>query len=107
MCLAKKHLHLGDLTRLVVPSQDRDSVLEAHFQCDEQSDSLDTIVATIDVIAHKKIVCVGGLPTDLEKLAKIVELTVDVTADSDRGTHLLHVRLVDQDFLGLHTTVRQ
>ena len=97
----KDDLHLGDLARLVVASENSDSVLEADFEGDKQGNSLDTVVAAIDVIAHEKVVGVGWLATDLEKLAEIMELAVDVTANSDRRANLLHVRLVYQDFLGL------
>jgi len=94
-------VYLSDLARLVVASENSDSVLEADFEGDKQGDSLDTVVAAIDVIAHEKVVCVGRLATDLEKFAEIMELAVDVTANSDRRANLLHVRLVYQDFLGL------
>ena len=84
-------VHLGDLTRLVVASQDGDSVLVADLERDKQSDGLDTIIPAIDVIAHEQVVCVGRLTTDLEELKQIVELAVDIAADSHRHAHLLHV----------------
>ena len=34
-------LHLGDLSALVVTSENSDSVLEADLECDEESDGLD------------------------------------------------------------------
>ena len=85
------YLHLGDLTRLVVASENSDSVLKAHLECDEQSDCLDTVVAAIHVVAHKEVVRVGRLPSNLEKLAQIMELAVNVAANSHWRTHLLHV----------------
>ena len=75
----------------MVSSEDSDSVLEAHLKGDKQSDGLDGVVATINVVTHEQIVGVGGLATNLEKLAQIVELTVDITTDSHGGAHLLHV----------------
>lgn len=50
----------------MVASQDSDSVLIADFECDKKSDSLDTVVAAIDVVTHEQIVRVGGLPSNLE-----------------------------------------
>ena len=94
-------VHLGDLARLVVASQDRDSVWEADLERDEQGDCLDTIIAAVDVITHEQIVRCRRLTTDLEEFKQIVELAVDVAADSHRHAHLLHVRLVDQDLLRL------
>ena len=86
----------------MVTAENGDSVREAHLESNKKCDSLNTIVTTVDVIAHEKVVGVGRLSTNLEELAKIVELTVDVTANSHRCAYLLHVRLVDQNFLGLH-----
>ena len=80
-----------DLSALVVATQDRDSVLVAYFQCDEQSDCLDTVVAAIDVVAHEEVVGVRGLSANLEQLAQVVELAMDVTADRHRRTYLLHI----------------
>ena len=101
-CLSKHHyLHLCDLSALVVASQNRNSILEAYFQCNQQSDCLDTVVATIDVVTHEQVVGIGRLTANLEKLTQVVELTMNVTADGDRCTHLLHVWLIDQDFFGL------
>ena len=90
----------------MVATQDRNSVLEADFQCDEQSDCLDAVVAAIDIVAHEEVVCVRGLSANLEQLAQVVELAMDVTADRHRRTHLLHVRLVDQDFFRLQASNR-
>jgi hypothetical protein len=39
--------------------------------------------------------------TNLEEFFQIVELTVDVSANRDRGSHLLHVRFLNQNFLCL------
>ena len=75
----------------MVASEDSDSVLEAHLECDEQSDSLDTVVAAIDVVTHEEVVRVWGLPTNLEQLTQVMELAMNVTADCHWGTHLLHV----------------
>ena len=86
----------------MVTAENGDSVGEAHLESDKKGDSLNTIITTVDVIAHEEIVGVGRLTTNLEEFAKIVELTVDVTANSHGRAYLLHVRLVDQNFLSLH-----
>ena len=82
---------MGDLSALVVASEDGKSILEADLQCDEKSYSLDRVVATVDVIAHEQVVRVGWLSTNFEELSKVMELAVDVSADGDRSTHLLDV----------------
>ncbi len=85
------YLHLCDLSALVVTSENGDSILEAHLKSDQKRDSLDRVVATIDVVTHKEVVGVGRLSSNLEELAQIMELTVNVTADGHWGAHLLHV----------------
>lgn len=47
---------LGDLSTLMIASQNRDSVLEAHLQADQECDRLHAIVAPVDVVTHKQIV---------------------------------------------------
>ena len=91
LVLMSADLHLCDLSALVVATQDRNSVLEAYFQCDEQSDCLDAVVAAIDVVAHEEVVGVRGLSANLEQLAQVVELAMNVTADRHRRAYLLHV----------------
>ena len=85
----------------MVTSKDGDSVREAHFKGDKESDSLNGVVAAIDVVTHEKIVSVGRLTSNLEQFSQVVELAVNITADGDGSTHLLHVGLVDQDLFRL------
>ena len=49
---------LGDLLALMITSQNGDSVWVPDFECDEQSDSLNRVVTSINVIPHEKIVVV-------------------------------------------------
>ena len=99
--LVVEAIHLGDLATLVIAAQDRDSVSESHLQTDEQSDSLDRVVASVDVVTHEEVVRVRRATSDLEELHKIVELAVHVSTDSDWAADGLHVALLKQDFLCL------
>ena len=94
---------MSDLSAFVVSSKDSKSILKADLESDEESDSLDGVVAAIDVVTHEEVVGVGRLTTNLKELSQVVELTVNVTADRDWSTDLLDVRLVNEDFLGLNT----
>ena len=47
------NLHLGDLSALVVASENGKSILEADLQSNEKGNSLDWVVATVDIIAHE------------------------------------------------------
>ena len=87
----------------MVTSQNSDSVLEADLKGNQEGHSLNRVVATIDVVTHEEVVSVRGLSSDLEQLAQVVELSVDVTADGHGGAHLLHVRLVYQNFFCLQS----
>ena len=49
--LVVEAVHLCDLTRLVVASEDGDALRVADFESDEEGDSLDGEVSTIDVVA--------------------------------------------------------
>ena len=87
----------------MVASKDGESVFEADFQRNEESYSLDRVVATVNIIAHEQVVGVGRLSANLEQLSEVVELSMDVSADGDWSTDLLDVRFVNKDFFSLNT----
>lgn len=120
--LVVKAVHLGDLSRFVVPAEDRDPVAVPHLERDEERDGLDRVVPSVDIVAHEQVVGVGRVATDPEEFRQVVllsqrgkgsavlvrsplgsggrtdELTVNVTADSHGASDRLNVRLFDQDF---------
>jgi len=75
----------------VVTSEDSDSLLKADLEGDEQSDGLDGVVSTIDVVTHEEVVSLGRMATNLEELAQVMELSMDITTDGHWGAHFLHV----------------
>ncbi len=84
----------------MVASQDGQSVLEADLERDQQGYSFHRIVAPVHIVTHKQVVCVRRRAacqikrcthTYSEEFFQVVELSVDVAADSDRSAHLLHV----------------
>ena len=89
-----KYLHLGNLSALVVSSQDGYSVSEAHLKGNKKSHGLNRVVSAINIISHEQIVGVGRLATDSEQFAQVAELSVDVAADCYRCAYFLHVRLI-------------
>jgi len=99
--LVVEAVDLGDLPGLVVPSQNGHSVLEPHFVANQQCHRLHRVVASVNVVAHEKVVGVWGPASDSEELHQIVELPVDVSADCHRTPHLLHIALLRQDLLRL------
>ena len=51
-------VHLRDLSGFVVSAEDSDTVSETQLECYEEGDSLDRVIASIDVVAHEEVVCV-------------------------------------------------
>ena len=99
--LVVEAVDLRDLSALVVASQDRDSVLEAYFQADQQRHCLHAIVASIDIVTHEQVVRIRWASTDLKQLHKVVELSMHVSADRDGTLDRLHVHLGLQNLFRL------
>lgn len=86
----------------MVSSQNRESLRISNFQCNKQGDGLDRVISAIDVVTHEEVVGLRRLAANLEELAQVMELAVDITADSHWRRHRLDVRLRDEDFLRLN-----
>jgi len=100
--LIVKSVHLRNLPTLVVASQNRDAVLEAHLKAHEQGHSLDRVVPTINVIAHEEVVCVRGTSSNLKQLHKVVKLAVNVSANGHWAPDRLHVQLTLENLFCLY-----
>ena len=90
-----------DTTSLMVTSEESDAVGPLELQAEKELEGLHRVVTTIDEITHEDVASVGDLTTFFKQFEQIVELSVDVAADSDRGAHRLHIALLDQNFLDL------
>jgi len=99
--LVVKTIHLCDLTRLMIATEDGDALGVSNLESDQESDSLNGVVATVNVVTHKEIVCVWIRSPDLEEFHQVVELTVNIAAHSNGAFHWLHVRFLLEDFSGL------
>lgn len=51
-------IHLGDLPRLMVASEDGDAVSIAQLHRYKQGDGFNGVVASVDVVAHEEVICV-------------------------------------------------
>lgn len=56
----------------MVSTEDGDSIAVSQFQTDEQCDCFDRVVASIDVVAHEEVVCVGRVATDAEEFGEVM-----------------------------------
>lgn len=66
------------------------------FEADQSaplSAYLDTEISTVDVVTQEEVARVCRIATDFEQLHQIVILSVNITADGDRGVHLQKVGL--------------
>ena len=59
-----KPINLGDLATLVVSPQNGDTASVSDFQSDEQRNSLERVISSIDIITHKHIIRFGTLAAD-------------------------------------------
>ena len=72
----------------------------SHLQSEQQQERLHAVISPIHKVPKKEVVAVGTLPSDLEELDKVVELTVYVPAYGHGGVDFLNVGLVDEDLAG-------
>ena len=94
-------VHLSNLTRLVVTTEDGDALRISDLESNEQRDCFDGVIASIDVVScnecqhelslcgkvqtHEEVISVWVWPSNSKKLHQIVELTVYISTDCDRA----------------------
>lgn len=96
--LIVKAVHLRDLPRLVIPSEDRDTLWMPHFQRHQQRHRLHTVVPSVNVVAHKEVVCCWNVTSNSEQLHQIVKLPVHVATHCDWARDSLYIGLFHQHF---------
>ena len=55
--LVVESINLGDLLGLVVAAKNGDTVGEANLHHDKESDSLNRVVTTVNVVSHEEVIC--------------------------------------------------
>jgi hypothetical protein len=76
-------------------------MLRKYLQCNEKSDCLDRIVATIDIITHKQVISIGWASSYPKELHQVVKLAMNVSAYCHRTLYFLHIWFLRQNFLCL------
>ena len=98
--LIVESIDLGDLLGLVVSTKDSDTVGITNLHANQQTNGLNRVVATVNVVSHEEIVGVWKLTANLEQFPKIVELAVDITTNGHRSLDGLNILLLDENCLG-------
>ena len=89
---------------MVAPDQS-DEVWISHLIGQEKQEGFNTIEASIDEISQKEVADFGDVSAIFEEFQEVIELSMDVPTDGDRGVNSLHVALFDQDLSGLGAEV--
>eukprot|EP00931_Biecheleriopsis_adriatica_P032421 TRINITY_DN18918_c0_g1_i3.p1 TRINITY_DN18918_c0_g1~~TRINITY_DN18918_c0_g1_i3.p1 ORF type:complete len:187 (+),score=23.58 TRINITY_DN18918_c0_g1_i3:163-723(+) len=92
-------VNLCDLPTLMVAAQERDALFEAALVEEHQGDAPDAVVATIDIITEKEVVCLWHWPANQEELLEVEEVTVNITDDRDRTADRYAICLLRQNFM--------
>lgn len=88
--LVVETVHLRDLASLMVATEQSDAIRVARLQRKEQLDTFDAEVAAIHVVAHENVFGVRHISAETEKLAQVIELTMDISANADGRRDGLH-----------------
>ena len=64
-----KAVYLGNLTTLVIATENRYTVTVPHFESDQESDSFQGVVPSVDVISHKQVVGFGTGTANAKELS--------------------------------------
>lgn len=103
LALVIESVYLRNLSRLVVSTQKSDLVRPASLESKEIGEGLQRVVSAVDEIAHENVVRAGQGTSSLEQLAQIVELSVNISTNSDRRGNGLHVGFLQEQLLNLNT----
>ena len=68
-----------DLTALVIASQKEEVLLKLDLVCQEQDDSLEGVLSTVDVVTKEEVICLWREASVLEESQQVRELSVSVT----------------------------
>ena len=81
LALVVETVNTVDGSTLVVAAQDEEVLGVLDLVCEEQADSLQRLLATIDVVTEEEVVGLRWEATVLEETEEVVVLAMNVTAD--------------------------
>ena len=92
-------VHGGDLTSLVVASQKSDVCWVLHLEAQQELEGFNRVESSVDKVTHENVARRWDLATLVEQLEQIVELAMNITADSHWSFDRLNVAFFDEDLL--------
>jgi hypothetical protein len=101
LALVVEAIDTVDRSTLVVTSQNEEVLGVLDLVGEEQADGLKGLLTSVDIVTEEEVVGLGREATVLEESEEIVVLSVDITADLDRGLELEEDGLGDEDLAGL------
>jgi hypothetical protein len=84
----------------VISSKEGDMLGVFDFEAKQIFESFNRRVASIHEISNENVVGVWDLSSSSEQFEEIIELTVNISANSDWSRNWLYVGFFDQDFFG-------
>ena len=95
--LVVEAIHARHVGALVIAAEQKEVLGELELVTEQQQDRLETLLASIDVVAEEEVVGVGREAAHLEHADQIGVLAVHVADDLDRGRELHQRRLGQED----------
>ena len=92
--LVVESVDLGDLSSLVVTSEESDVAGVLQLQAHQELECLYGVETTVNEIAHKNVAGLGNFSSLVEELNEIMELSMDISTDSNGCAHGLDVALL-------------
>jgi len=88
-------INCSNLPGLMVPSEECNVSWVLQFETKQELEGLHRVVASINKVSHKNVSGVWYFPSFVEKFEEIMELAMDITANSDRCFNRLHIALLN------------
>mmetsp|Transcript_15708 Transcript_15708/g.36056 ORF Transcript_15708/g.36056 Transcript_15708/m.36056 type:complete len:312 (-) Transcript_15708:8-943(-) len=96
-----KPVHLGNLTTLVVSTQNGDTTPVSDFERNQQRDGFQRVIPSVNVIPHKEIVGIRTGSPNPKQFCQIIKLAMNVTAYCHWCLNRLDIGFLLENFLGL------
>jgi hypothetical protein len=80
----------------MISSQESNVCWVFKFQAQKELECFHWIISSVHKIAHEYVSCIRDVSSFVEELKKVMELTVDITTDSDRSTYWLYIAFFNE-----------